>query len=89
MTHTYKVSGMTCSSCLSKVQELLLKLPGVKNVRIDLSKGEATIDMNTHIATADFKTALKDYPKYQLTEANQPHYPPTPVFSDEEKNHGL
>lgn len=71
MTHTYKVSGMTCGSCQAKVQGLLSKVAGVKNVNIDLSKGEAAIDMDKHIATIDLKDALKDYPKYQLTETNQ------------------
>ena len=84
MTHTYKVSGMTCGSCLSKVQGLLSKVSGVKNVRIDLSKGEAAIDMNTHIATVDFATALKDYPKYQISEVNQPQHLPATVLADEE-----
>ncbi len=69
MTHTYKISGMTCAGCQAKVQGLLSKLAGVKNVSIDLAKGEATIDMDKHIATADLKAVLKSYPKYQLTEA--------------------
>ncbi len=70
MTHTYKVSGMTCTGCQAKVQGLLSEVTGVKNVNIDLSKGEASIGMEKHIATAELKAALKDYPKYQLTEAN-------------------
>ena len=69
MTHTYKVSGMTCGGCQAKVQGLLSRPAGVKNVSIDLAKGEATIDMDKHIATNDLKEALKDYPKYQLSEA--------------------
>lgn len=70
MTHTYNVSGMTCGGCQAKVQGLLSKVSGVKNVSIDLSKGEAVIDMDKHIATEDLKTALNDYPKYQLSETH-------------------
>jgi len=79
MTHTYKVSGMTCSGCQSKVQTLLLKVTAVKNVSIDLSKGEAAIEMDKHISTSILKEALKDYPKYQLTESS---HPPLIVSSD-------
>lgn len=62
MNHTYKVSGMTCSGCQGKVQDLLSKVNGVKKVAIDLTKGEAAIEMDKHISTSELKTALKDYP---------------------------
>ena len=75
MTHTYKVSGMTCTGCQAKVQNLLSKVDAVSDVNIDLAKGEATIKMDKHIETAILQEALKDYPKYQLTENNQQHLP--------------
>ena len=75
MTHTYKVSGMTCTGCQAKVKNLLSKVDAVSDVNIDLAKGEATIKMDKHIATAILQEALKDYPKYQLTENNQQHLP--------------
>ena len=68
MIHTYKVSGMTCGGCQAKVEGLLSKVPNVKNVTIDLGKGEATIEMDKHILTPDLKAVLQDFPKYQLTE---------------------
>ncbi len=61
---------MTCSGCQAKVQSLLSKVKGIKNLAIDLSKGEAAIEMYEHIPFADLKSALKDYPKYQITENN-------------------
>lgn len=61
---------MTCGGCQAKVQSLLSKVTGVKNVSIDLAQGEAAIEMDKHIATGELKTALKDYPKYQLSEVN-------------------
>jgi len=75
MTHTYKVSGMTCTGCQAKVKNLLSKVDAVSDVNIDLAKGEATIKMDKHIETAILQEALKDYPKYQLTENNQQHLP--------------
>lgn len=68
MKHTYKISGMTCTGCQAKVQHLLSQVKGVNNVTIDLEKGEADVTMEHHIATSELKSALKDYPKYQLTE---------------------
>ena len=59
---------MTCGGCQAKVQSLLSKVKDVKNVAIDLSKGEAFIDMYRHVPTTELQSALKEYPKYQLTE---------------------
>ncbi len=84
MTHTYIVSGMTCAGCQAKVQGLLSKVSGVKNVSIDLANGEAAIVMDKHIATAELKAALKDYPKYQLSELNHQHNTIASVITEEE-----
>ena len=70
MTHTYNVTGMTCSGCQAKVQGLLSQVKGVKKVHVDLAKSEAIIDMDQHVPTAELYSALKDYPKYQLSESN-------------------
>ena len=73
MTHIYNVSGMTCGGCQAIVQKLLSDVAGVKNVSIDLPKGEATIEMTSHIPTVELKSALNDYPKYQLDEKQVVH----------------
>ncbi|MES2330618.1 MAG: MauE/DoxX family redox-associated membrane protein [Bacteroidota bacterium] len=72
MTHTYQITGMTCSSCQKKVQDLLLATPGVTSATIDLVSGSATIDMSSHVSTEALQAALKDHPKYQLTEKKSP-----------------
>ena len=86
MTHTYNISGMTCGGCQAKVQTLLSKVAGIKNISIDLQKGEASIDMDNHIATEDLKAALKDYPKYQLSEAGYQHHLVSAVADEEDKS---
>jgi len=68
MKHTYNITGMTCTSCQGKVQNLLSQVLGVKNVTIDLKSEEAIITMDKHIATSEFIAALKNHPKYQLSE---------------------
>jgi len=72
MTHTYNISGMTCTGCLTKVQSLLQQIPDVENVDISLAEGTADITMKKHVSTADLQQALAAYPKYQLSEA-EPH----------------
>ena len=86
MTHTYNVSGMTCSGCQAKVQGLLSKVKGVKNVAIDLSKGEAIIDMDKHIPTSQFRSALIDYPKYQISENGHHGHHAVAINSEESKS---
>lgn len=70
MTHTYTISGMTCGGCQAKVQGLLSAVKGVREVRVDLEKGEAVVEMDRHIATEQLRVALKDYPKYRLEEVH-------------------
>ncbi|WDF78433.1 cation transporter [Mucilaginibacter sp. KACC 22773] len=74
MTHTYNITGMTCTGCLAKVQSLLSQVNHVQKVDISLAEGTADITMNRHIGTADLQKALAAYPKYQLTDA-KPHHP--------------
>lgn len=75
MTHTYHISGMTCSSCQKKVQEALQQIEGITGVDIDLQTGDAKISMSKHISTSTLQQALKPYPKYQLSEKQEiiPH----------------
>ena len=73
MTHTYTVTGMTCSGCSDKVQKLLSSVNGVENVNINLEKSKADITMHHHIPTDELQNALKDYPKYKLSEQGNQH----------------
>ncbi|WP_345953120.1 cation transporter [Mucilaginibacter sp. PAMB04168] len=68
MKHTYNVTGMTCAGCQYKVQHLLSQVDDVKEATVDLAKGEVTVEMDKHLNTATLQNALKDYPKYQLTD---------------------
>ena len=65
MTHTYKVTGMTCGSCEAKVKSSLLMLPNVTEVEVSKEKQSATITMDKHIALSTFQNALDK--KYSIT----------------------
>ncbi len=82
MTHTYHITGMTCTGCQSKVQGVLSKIDGVTNVNINLQEATADIEMAKHISINTFKSALQDYPRYQITEAE--NKPVNPTFTEEE-----
>ena len=65
MTHTYKVTGMTCSGCEAKVKSSLLQLPHVTDVQVSKQDQAAIISMDTHIPLSIFQQALE--PKYTIS----------------------
>lgn len=65
MTHTYTVTGMTCSSCEAKVKSALLQLPHITSAEVSKETSTATLSMDNHISVADLQQALN--PKYQIS----------------------
>lgn len=70
MTHTYQVTGMTCSGCENKVKSNLLLLPDVTEVTVSKDTQSATISMTKHINLGTLQDALGGASaKYQITAA--------------------
>lgn len=68
MKHTYKITGMTCNSCVASVADKLSKIEGVRKIDINLERAEAEIDMSSYISLKTFKSALpKKYSIGNLT----------------------
>jgi len=44
MNTTYKISGMTCASCVARVEKALKAVPGVTSVSVNLATEMATVD---------------------------------------------
>ncbi|MEO6407016.1 MAG: MauE/DoxX family redox-associated membrane protein [Ferruginibacter sp.] len=65
MTHTYKITGMTCGRCEAKVKNALLLLPHITAVEVSKASESATISMDQHISLATLQQAL--YNKYSIT----------------------
>ena len=61
MTHTYSISGMTCSGCAATVKRVIASVEHVKNASISLEQSNAEIVMDTHIPLEKFQEALKPY----------------------------
>jgi len=67
MTHTYQLTGMTCSGCENKVKSNLLILPDVTAVEVSKDTHSATISMDKHISLAELQQALGGADsKYQI-----------------------
>lgn len=67
MTHTYQLTGMTCSSCEAKVKSSLLMLPNVTVVEVSKADNTATITMDKHISIAGLQDAIGGInSKYQI-----------------------
>src|SRR5687768_13225613 len=68
MTHEYQIEGMTCGSCVSTVEDLLTKVPGITKAKVSLATKAATIDMDTHVDINTLQNALKSHPKFTIRE---------------------
>lgn len=65
MVHTYQVTGMTCSSCESKVKSTLLMVENVVSVEVSKDENSANITMDKHIPLDRLQKALPE--KYQIS----------------------
>ncbi|RZK43963.1 MAG: heavy-metal-associated domain-containing protein [Pedobacter sp.] len=68
MTHTYKLLGMTCTSCESKVKSSLLTIPEVSSAEVSKEDKSATISMDAHVGLKVLQEALGGATsKYQIS----------------------
>lgn len=59
-TELLKVTGMTCGGCTSKVTHALKAIPGVSDVNVSLSAGEATVQYDERLTSpGQLKSAVK------------------------------
>ena len=67
MTHTYQLTGMTCSSCEAKVKSSLHMVENVTNAEVSKNDNTATITMDKHITIDKLQDALGGKEsKYQI-----------------------
>jgi copper chaperone CopZ len=58
MTHTYKLTGMTCGNCEATVKSKLLSIPGVTDATLSHQADSASITMDNHISISDLQQAI-------------------------------
>ncbi len=60
MDSVLKVKGMSCQHCVMSVTKALNQLDGIKNVQIDLAKGEVRFDNTKSVASDRIQKAITD-----------------------------
>ena len=61
LTHDIGIGGMTCASCVARVEKALKKLPGVLNATVNLATESAHIDVATaNVTDARLRRAVRD-----------------------------
>ena len=59
-TEQIKISGMTCGGCTSTVTRALQAVGGVREVKVSLSPGEATVQYDEKLTSpVQLKSAIK------------------------------
>ena len=52
------IDGMTCASCVSRVEKALAKVPGVTRASVNLATERATVDASNDVSTAQLVEAV-------------------------------
>jgi cation transport ATPase len=68
MTHSYSITGMTCSGCVGKVKSELLKLADITVAEVQLQAPQATITMLHHVPTATLQHAISKAGNFSITD---------------------
>ena len=68
MATVIKVKGMSCQHCVMSVTKALGQLDGIKNVQVDLAKGEARFDNTKNTASDRIQKAIEDA-GYQVVQS--------------------
>lgn len=72
-TEHLKVTGMTCGGCTSSVTNALKAVAGVGDVQVSLAAGQATVQYDERLTSADhLKSAVVDA-GYGVDVANPVH----------------
>jgi Cu2+-exporting ATPase len=69
MKHSYKITGMSCNGCRTKVETTLNAIIGLEAV-VSLEPAEAQITMEKHIPTSQMQEALTKAGNYTIEMEN-------------------
>jgi len=56
----FPVGGMTCASCVARVEEALLGVPGVVSANVNLASEKATVEYTEGVDIADLRRAVAE-----------------------------
>ena len=60
MATILKVKGMSCQHCVMSVTKALNQLEGIKNVQVDLAKGEVRFDNMKEVASDKIEKTISE-----------------------------
>jgi copper chaperone len=60
MATILKVKGMSCQHCVMSVTKALSQLEGIKNIQVDLVKGEVRFDNAKEVTSNRIEKAITD-----------------------------
>lgn len=60
MATRLNVKGMSCQHCVMSVTKALSQLDGIKNVQVDLAKGEVRFDNTKEVGPSQIEKAISD-----------------------------
>jgi copper chaperone len=60
MAAVLKVKGMSCQHCVMSVTKALSQLDGIKNVQVDLAKGEIRFDNTNEVPSNRIEKVITD-----------------------------
>ncbi|MBR8413438.1 heavy metal translocating P-type ATPase [Burkholderia cenocepacia] len=80
------IDGMTCASCVSRVEKALAKVPGVTRASVNLATERATVDASNDVSAAQLVDAVKQAGYGATPTAVAP--PATPASADVELDIG-
>ncbi|KVN72644.1 copper-transporting ATPase [Burkholderia ubonensis] len=66
-----EIEGMTCASCVARVEKALANVPGVTRASVNLATERATVDAAAGVATAQLVDAVRQA-GYQATPVAEP-----------------
>ena len=66
----YPVGGMTCASCVARVEKALSDVPGVISANVNLASEKATVEFTEQVRYKDLKHAVEDA-GYELGEESE------------------
>ena len=55
-----KIQGMTCQHCVMSVTKALGMIPGLKGLKVDLVKGEATFENTQNVPMPNIRKAVEE-----------------------------
>ena len=71
-TGTLDIGGMTCASCVGRIEKALLKLDGVADARVNLATEVASVTYAPHLIQLDDLTGAVVKAGYSATPRHQP-----------------